>query len=412
MNPLVVAIPVFLVLAALEAVAASRRMGARHKLGDLVSGVGCGALDQIVNLAVGAGFLTLYAFLNRHVTVLDLPPRSPITWIAAVLLHDLAYYVFHRASHRVNVLWAAHAVHHQSEDYTFAVSLRQGAIATWVSYLFYLPLAILDIPVEMFVIVHGVYQVYQFFVHTRFIPALGPLEHVLATPVLHRVHHGRDAEFLDKNYGGFFIVWDKLFGSFAPYTREPNYGVTAGISSWSPFWANLHPYAELARRARRAPDRRAALEVWLRPPEWRGTWDATDVRTPGYGAPVPRAVAVYSLIQLVVAAAAALALLWPGLVATGVVRFALAAFVLSSLVTVAAFWDRRTWARRAEAFRLGMIGGGAAALVLAGGITTDIAAMIAAACALSGGALPGAKAAVETEPRLRTPPPGARAALN
>src|SRR5262245_6138574 len=114
MNPLVAAIPVFLALAALEAVAASRRMGARYKLGDLVSGLGCGALDQVVNLAVGAAFLTLYSFLNRHVLILDLPAHSLVTWIAAVLLHDLAYYLFHRASHRVNILWAAHAVHHQS----------------------------------------------------------------------------------------------------------------------------------------------------------------------------------------------------------------------------------------------------------------------------------------------------------
>ena len=281
MNPLIAAIPVFLALAVLEAAAASRRMGTPYKLGDLVSGLGCGTLDQVVNLAVGAGFLVVYSFLSRHAAILDLPSHSLVTWIAAVLLHDLAYYLFHRASHRVNILWAAHAVHHQSEDYTFAVSLRQGAIATWVSYLFYLPLAILDVPVEVFVVVHGVYQVYQFLVHTRFIPGLGPLEHVLATPVLHRVHHGRDAEFLDKNYGGFFIIWDKLFRSFAPYTREPDYGVTAGISSWSPFWANLHPYAELARRARRAPSRRDALALWLRPPEWRPSWwDGTDVRTP------------------------------------------------------------------------------------------------------------------------------------
>ena len=227
-----------------------------------------------------------------------------MTWIAAVLLHDLAYYLFHRASHRVNVLWAAHAVHHQSEDYTFAVSLRQGAIATWVSYLFYLPLALLDIPVELFVIVHGVYQVYQFAVHTRFIPALGPLERVLATPLLHRVHHGRDADFLDKNYGGFFIFWDKLFGSFAPYTREPDYGVTAGITSWSPFWANLHPYAELARRARRAPDRRAALEVWLRPPEWRAPWDATTVVHARLRRAAAARTAIYSLVQLAAAVAA------------------------------------------------------------------------------------------------------------
>jgi sterol desaturase/sphingolipid hydroxylase (fatty acid hydroxylase superfamily) len=294
----------------------------------------------------------------------------------------------------VNVLWAAHAVHHQSEDYTFAVSLRQGAIATWISYGFYLPLALLGVPVGLFVIVHGAYQVYQFFVHTRFIPALGPLEHVLATPVLHRVHHGRDADYLDMNYGGFFIFWDKLFGTFAPYTHEPDYGVTAGIRSWSPFWANLHPYAELARRARRAPDRRAALEVWLRPPEWEPAWDRRDAPTPGYGEPLPRATAVYSLLQLGIALGAALALLWPGVLTTGVVRFALAAFVLSTLATVTAYWDHRPWARRAEATRLGMLLGGGIGLVLAGATTADTLAAVVGVCALSGGALPAAPADV------------------
>ena len=289
----------------------------------------------------------------------------------------------------MNVLWAAHAVHHQSEDYTFAVSLRQGAIATWVSYLFYLPLAIIGVPVAAFVAVHGAYQVYQFFVHTRFIPALGPLERVLATPVLHRVHHGRDADFLDKNYGGFFIFWDKLFHTFAGYTREPDYGVTRGICSWSPFWANLHPYAELARRSRRAPNWRAGLEVWIRPPEWRAPWDApdVDVRRPGYGQPIPRATAVYSIAQLGVALAAALALLWPGLVTSGVVRSALIAFVLASLVTVAAFWDRRAWARRAEAIRLGMMAGSALALALAGAISVDATAVVLGCCVLSTPAL-------------------------
>lgn len=332
MNALVVALPLFLALAALEAIGSSRRPGARYQLGELVSGLGCGTLDQVVNLLTGGAFLTVYAFMNRHVRALDLPSRSPATWIAAIVLHDLAYYLFHRASHRVNMLWAAHAVHHQSEDYTFAVSLRQGAFATWVSYVFYLPLAPLGIPVEVFVAVHGVYQIYQFFVHTRFIPALGPLEHVLATPVLHRVHHGRDTDHLDKNYGGFFIIWDKLFGSFAPYTREPDYGVTAGISSWSPFWANLHPYVALVRRTRRAPNLRAAIEVCLRPPEWRASWDAPEVRAPGHAPPLSRTAAVHALAQLGPAIATALALLWPGVVVSGVARLALAVYVLASLL--------------------------------------------------------------------------------
>jgi hypothetical protein len=123
------------------------------------------------------------------------------------------------------------------------------------------------------------------------------------------VHHGRDADFLDKNYGGFFIVWDKLFGTFTPYSREPDYGVTAGIRSWSPYWANLHPYADLARRTGRAPTLRAAAALWLKPPEWTAPWDAHHPSAHGYGPAVPRAAAAYTLIQLAIALAAGFALL-------------------------------------------------------------------------------------------------------
>ena len=275
-------------LAAVEAAAASRRAGARYKLGDLVSGLGCGTLDQIVNLSVGAGFIAVYAIVESHAAMLDLPATSGITWVAAVLLHDLAYYLFHRASHRVNVLWAAHAVHHQSEDYTFAVSLRQGAIATWISYAFYLPLALLGIPVELFVIVHGAYQVYQFFVHTRFIPALGPLEKRAgdAGPPPRAPRTRRRC--LDKNYGGFFIFWDKLFGSFAPYTREPDYGVTGGITELEPVLGEPPPVRGAPRRARRAPDRRDRAGG-LAPPAGMGAeWDARDAHA-RLREPLPRA---------------------------------------------------------------------------------------------------------------------------
>jgi sterol desaturase/sphingolipid hydroxylase (fatty acid hydroxylase superfamily) len=364
MDPLVIAIPLFLALAAAEAVALHRGHRNHHKLGDLVSGLGCGALDQLVNLTVGAGFIAAYAVLERNVGLLELSPRSIPGWIAAVLLHDLCYYLFHRASHRVNVLWAAHAVHHQSEDYSFAVSLRQGTFATWVSYVFYLPMALVGVPAEVFVVVHGAYQVYQFLVHTRFIPALGPLERVLATPVLHRVHHGRDADFLDKNYGGFFIFWDKLFGTFAPYTREPDYGVVAGIRSWSPLWANLHPYAELVRRARRAPSPRAALAVWLRPPEWVAPWETREPPRPGYGPDVPRAAAGHSLVQLATAVIATLALLWPGALVSALARGTLAAFIVATIVSAAAFYDRKSWAPHFEAVRLGAIAGTLLALAL------------------------------------------------
>ena len=325
--------------------------------------------------------------MNARWALVRVDSGSVVAWVACVLAHDLAYYFFHRVSHRVNALWAAHAVHHQSEDYTFAVSLRQGTIATWISYGFYLPLALVGFPVEMFVAVHGVYQVYQFFVHTRLIPSLGPLEKILASPLLHRVHHGRDADFLDKNYGGFFIVWDKLFGTYAPYTREPDYGVTVGIRSWSPYWANLHPYTDLVRRARRAPTMREALALWLNPPEWTASWDAREPPSLGYGPDVPRSMAAYTLVQLAVVLAAALALVRQGLALERSVIAALAVFVLLSLLSLPALWDRRAWARRAEATRLALAAGGAGALAIAGALNGPVAISVLIGCAASAVAL-------------------------
>jgi len=369
-------VPAFLVLAAIEAIVVSRRPGGRYQLGDLASGVSCGALDLLVNLAVVAGFLAIYDRVHRWSPV-GIDPTSVAGWAACVVAHDLAYYVFHRVSHRVNVLWAAHALHHQSEDYTFAVSLRQGAIATWIVYWFYLPLA-LAFPLGMFIAVHGVYQIYQFFVHTRLVPSLGPLEKILATPMLHRVHHGRDPACLDRNYGGFFIVWDRLFGTYAPYTSEPDYGVTTGIASWSPYWANLGPYVDLVRRVRRAPRWRDRLAVFVRPPEWAPAWDRREQSPLRYGPPVSRRVSIYGLVHLVVAVVVSLALAWGG-APDGIAEWALAGFVFMSLFTIAALFDGKRWARAVEAARLAMT-----TLTAAGAAITGLLPVWAAVAAAGG----------------------------
>ena len=246
-------IPVFALALALEAWThrSSRRA--------LISGLGCVALDQIVAGWGLAVFVAVFSAVHDHLAL------ASSGWIVAIVLHDLAYYAFHRASHRVTVLWAAHVVHHQSERYDFTVSLRQGAVATWVSYAFYLPLALL-IDARTFVLVHAAYQVYQFFVHTRWVRSLGPLEWLLATPSHHRVHHGSERRHLDRNYGGFFIVFDRLLGTFTREDREPSYGVPGGFAIASPLAATSYMYLRLVA-ASRGLSARARLALWLGPPE-------------------------------------------------------------------------------------------------------------------------------------------------
>lgn len=279
MDLLVYAAPAFLVLSGLEAFAL-RRLGRRPvRFADFASGLGCSILDQVVNAPTVVLFLWAYSWIQSGHALLPWP-SSALAWIGAVLLHDLAYFVFHVASHRVNVLWAAHVVHHESEDYDFDVSWRQGTVATWVTYAFYLPLGWIGVPVEAFVIVHGVYQIHQFLVHTELVGRLGPIEWIVATPRIHRLHHGRDPEYLDRNYGGLLCVWDRLFGTFVSQGREPDYGVTEGLRSWNPFYANVHFFGRLWRESERAKGLRAKARVWLGPPSSltpaprRGRYDA------------------------------------------------------------------------------------------------------------------------------------------
>jgi len=260
-DPLPYAAPVFALALLIEGWAIggySRRA--------VVSALGCVALDQITAAWGLVLFVTTFEAVHRTLGPVSLSARSPWTWVLAVLAHDFAYYAYHRASHRVNVLWAAHVVHHQSERYDFTVSLRQGALATWITYAFYLPLALL-VDAQVFLVVHAAYQIYQFFVHTRAIGRLGPLEAVFATPSHHRVHHGSERRHLDTNYGGFFIVFDRLLGTFVPEQGEPRYGVPGGYDVVSPLFANTYMMGRLIAATRTATTGRARLRLWFGPPE-------------------------------------------------------------------------------------------------------------------------------------------------
>jgi sterol desaturase/sphingolipid hydroxylase (fatty acid hydroxylase superfamily) len=261
-DPLVLATPVFAIALVIEAVIAG---GSRRAL---ASGLGCVVLDRIT--AAWGLALFVAAFAELHAAIGIAAPTGALAWAIAIVGHDLCYYAFHRASHRITLLWAAHVVHHQSERYDFTVSLRQGSAATWISYAFYAPLAlVVDAPT--FLAVHAAYQIYQFFVHTRAVRTLGPLEWFLATPSHHRVHHGSDRDHLDRNYGGFFIVFDRLFGTFTPEGPvEPRYGVPGGFTVASPTFANTYMFLRLLVAGIGQP-LTERIRLWFGPPEHAAT---------------------------------------------------------------------------------------------------------------------------------------------
>jgi hypothetical protein len=175
----------------------------------------------------------------------------------------------------VALLWAAHGVHHQSEEYNLSTALRQTGTGWVASWLFYLPMALLGFPPLVFVVVGLIDLLYQFWVHTRLVGSLGWFDRWFCSPSNHRVHHAVNERYLDCNYGGIFMFWDRLFGSFVPEDApgegvEPIvYGTRKPLRSWNPLWANLEGYAALARVSAQAERWSDKLRVWWMPPGWR-----------------------------------------------------------------------------------------------------------------------------------------------
>ncbi|CAD5204002.1 sterol desaturase family protein [Pseudomonas sp. FEN] len=265
------AVPFFIALIIIELLADRWRGVNNYRLADAINSMSTGVLSTTTGLLTkGVGILT-YAFALRHLALFELSAQKPWVWVFAFVAYDFCYYWLHRMGHERNILWAAHSVHHQSEDYNLSTALRQTSTGFLLSWIFYLPLAVLGVPLVVFISVASLNLLYQFWVHTRHVPKLGWFEWFFVTPSNHRAHHAQNALYMDRNYGGVFILWDRLFGSFQEEDeREPViFGVTTPLASWNPLWANLQFYAQLWADARRTQSYWDKLRIWFMPTGWR-----------------------------------------------------------------------------------------------------------------------------------------------
>jgi sterol desaturase/sphingolipid hydroxylase (fatty acid hydroxylase superfamily) len=355
----VLAIPVFFLLIGLELLLTRLLEKGYYRLADSLSDLSCGMVQQLLEVLVKTLLFAGYVYVWTHHRLLDVPGRSLPAFVLCFLGVDFLYYWFHRSSHEVNAFWAAHVVHHQSEEYNLSVALRQGALQGWFSWAFYLPLALLGFPPLMFLAASSFNTLYQFWIHTRVIGKLGPLEWVLNTPSNHRVHHGRNPKYIDRNHGGTLIVWDRLFGTYQAEEDEVVYGVTSPLRSWNPVWANLQYWAELFGTARRASRLGDKARLFLKPPGWSpaelgGSRQPPEVDVATYrkwDTPLPRGLGLYGFAQF----ALALALTSWALFRQdqlGRVRIAAVAAVAAlALVAVAGLLERKAWAVALEAAR-------------------------------------------------------------
>ena len=212
-----------------------------------------------------------FSYVATNMNLFQLPISSPLTWIFAFVLYDFLYYWMHRFHHEYKFLWATHVVHHHGEEFNLSTALRQTSSGFLWKWIFFLPILLVGIPSPVFVAVGGLNLIYQFWVHTEHIGKLGILEYIFITPSNHRVHHAQNPEYIDANYGGVFILWDRMFGTFIEEMDDlkPTYGTVKPLRSWNPIWSNLEIYHQMIRDSFHTNGFKNKIKVWFSSTRWR-----------------------------------------------------------------------------------------------------------------------------------------------
>jgi sterol desaturase/sphingolipid hydroxylase (fatty acid hydroxylase superfamily) len=363
------AIPAFFLLIGVELVAARVMGRAVYRANDAIASLSLGVMSQLTGVFTKALTVGIYAVIVEHVALFDLSATSPWVWVAGLLLYDFCYYWLHRAGHEVNLLWAAHVVHHQSERYNLTTALRQTSSGALFGWVFYLPMAVLGFPLEVFAVVAVIDLLYQFWIHTELVPKLGWFDRVFASPSNHRAHHAVNDRYLDKNYGGLLIVWDRLFGTFVEEDeRDPVvYGTRAPLRSFNPLWANLEVYAALWRDTWRTARWRDRLRLWFGRPGWRPAdlqarepKPAFALTRPEYDPPASKARSIYVQVNFALLLLPAVHLLMSAAAMAPWSSALYAAAIVASLMVLGALLEGRRGAWAMEAVRWMVVGIGLA----------------------------------------------------
>lgn len=249
LNYLALAVPFFLFFIWLEYYIAKKQGKDYFKFNSSIANINVGIAERLIDLFAAGGFYFFYDYLHKHFAFFDIQP-SILLWIALLLATDFLWYWYHRFGHEINLFWGFHVVHHTSEEFNYTAATRITIFQALVRTSFWSVLPIIGFPAEMITTILLVHGIYPFFTHTRLIGKLGILEYIIVTPSHHRVHHASNEQYLDKNFGDMFIIWDKLFGTFAEEREEPTYGLTKQLGSYSFLWQHFHFLVEIAYAAK------------------------------------------------------------------------------------------------------------------------------------------------------------------
>jgi alkylglycerol monooxygenase len=358
-NPIVMSIPIFFILIGIELVVERITNKKLYRLPDAIANLSCGITSQLSGLFLKVFAIGIYQLLHENFNLITWD-KTWVYWLALFLLADLAYYWAHRMSHEINLFWGGHVVHHQSEDYNLSVALRQSSLQVVWTFAFSLPLAFMGFETFDFAIMSAYITLYQFWIHTESINKMGWFEYIFNTPSHHRVHHGRDPKYIDKNHAGTLIIWDKMFGTFQEEEERPTYGITKPINSWNAEFANVSHYVEMGKDLKQITSWKDKIKyLFMKPgwlPEYLGGYRAApsvDKSTyKKYETPSSLSLNVYVLFQYILC-----------LIGTSMFLFNSSKFSLSEktiitiiisvlVVNCGVLFENRPWIRYAEWFRI------------------------------------------------------------
>lgn len=353
-------IPIFFLLIGLELLIDRLKNTQLYRFNDAVTNISCGIGQQVIGVFLKTLTVLLYVYVYENYRLIAHLPSSLLTCLALFVGVDFCYYWFHRATHHINVLWGSHVVHHQSEEYNLTVALRQSWIQSVFSNLFYLPLAYIGFDPALFVTLVSFQTLYQFWIHTRTINKMPAwFEYVFNTPSHHRVHHGVNPIYIDRNHGGTLILFDRWFGTFQAEQEEVVYGVTVQPNSWNPLWLNLESWVALWHNLRRVPNWGDRWQMLWRSPGWvppsanqPAALPFNPQRYHKYDTEVSLSLNYYVLLHYVVTLSAATVFLFSADAYALPFRLLAAALVIWAIMGCGAVLEQRRYALYTEPARL------------------------------------------------------------
>ena len=301
------AVPFFLLAILIELAYGIIKKNNTYRLNDAISSLFMGSLRSANKLIIiGLGGYVFY-LIETNNSLWRMDANSPLVWVFAFIVYDFFYYWFHRMSHERQIFWASHVAHHQSEDYNLSTALRQTGTGAFITWIFFIPVFLIGVPSYVFVSVASINLIYQFWVHSEHIPKLGWYEKFFVTASNHRVHHAQNENYIDKNYGGVFIIWDRMFGTYKEEdnSEAPIYGIRGKIDTFNPIWANLHIYVNMLEDIWSAKRWKEKLFVPFARTGWRPSSLPNSIRKDDfdpvtfkkYNPQVPTKIKAYSFFQ-------------------------------------------------------------------------------------------------------------------